>query len=117
MTMKAVDAARVDLDAAVCLFRGLADPARLSILRLLMTGERRVRDLTEALGLAQSTVSQHLACLVDCGLVTPRSAGRSSWYSLTRPELLDLLLASEVLLAAAGSPVSLCENYGLGTEE
>lgn len=35
----------------------------------------RVVDLTRVLGLAQSTVSGHLACLRDCGLVTARPAG------------------------------------------
>lgn len=108
-----LDDARVELDAAVSLFRGLADPVRLSMLRLLMNGERRVRDLTGELDLAQSTVSQHLACLRECGLVTSRSVGRSSWYSLSRPELIDMLTASEVLLAATGNTVTLCENYGM----
>lgn len=111
--MTPLDNARVELDAAVCLFRGLADPVRLSILRLLMNGERRVRDLTDELGLAQSTVSQHLACLHECSLVTSKSVGRSSWYSLSRPELIDMLTASEVLLAATGNAVTLCENYGM----
>ena len=43
--------------AAVCLFRSLADPARLQIVRHLALGEHRVVDLTDHLGLAQSTVS------------------------------------------------------------
>ena len=55
--------------AAACLFRGMSDPSRLAILRHLPLGEHRVADLTAHLGLAQSTVSKHLACLRDCGLV------------------------------------------------
>ena len=54
---------------AAALFRGLADPARLAIVQHLALGEHRVVDLTAHLGLAQSTVSGHLACLRDCGLV------------------------------------------------
>ena len=46
-----------DVTAAAVLFRGLADPARLAILRHLALGEHRVVDLTAHLGLAQSTVS------------------------------------------------------------
>lgn len=69
-------------------------------------------DLTAQLGLAQSTVSAHVACLRDCGLVQGRPEARQVFYSLTRPELLDLLLAAEGLLAATGSKVSLCPNYG-----
>jgi len=51
------------LSAAACLFRSFGDPARLAILRHLALGEHRVVDLTAHLGLAQSTVSAHLACL------------------------------------------------------
>jgi DNA-binding transcriptional ArsR family regulator len=101
-------AVETDLTAAVCLFRGLADPARLAIVRHLALGEHRVVDLTAHLGLAQSTVSGHLACLRDCGLVSARAEGRASHYSLARPELLDLLAAAERVLRAGGDDVSLC---------
>lgn len=95
--------------AAVLLFRGLADPARLRILRHLALGDHRVVELTAHLSLAQSTVSQHLACLRDCGLVSSRAYGRASMYSLSAaPELLDLLAAAERLLAATGGAVDLC---------
>lgn len=104
-----------DLTAAVCLFRGLADPARLAIVRHLALGEHRVVDLTAHLGLAQSTVSGHLSCLKDCGLVTARAEGRASLYSLARLELFDLLAAAERLLDATGDSVALCPTYGQDT--
>lgn len=78
--------------AAAALFHGLADPTRLMILAHLRTGEHKVKDLTEHLGLAQSTVSAHLSCLRDCGLVTSRAQGRASMYSLANPQLLLALL-------------------------
>ena len=96
------------LSAAACMFRSLGDPARLAILRHLALGEHRVVDLTGHLGLAQSTVSAHLACLRDCGLVAVRPEGRSSRWSLARPELLEVLDAAERLLAATGHAVVLC---------
>lgn len=101
-----------DVTAAVCLFRGLADPARLAIVRHLARGEHRVVELTAHLGLAQSTVSQHLACLRECGLVAVRAQGRASFYSLARPELMDLLGSAERLLQATGEQVTLCPNFG-----
>ena len=101
-----------DVMDAVLLFRSLADPARLAIVQHLALGEHRVVDLTAHLGLAQSTVSGHLACLRDCGLVTARAEGRSSLYSLAHPELLDLLQAAERLLAATGDAVVLCPTSG-----
>ncbi|MFC3503683.1 ArsR/SmtB family transcription factor [Micromonospora krabiensis] len=100
------------LTPAASLFRSLGDPTRLAIVRRLASGEARVVDLTGELGLAQSTVSKHLACLRDCGLVDYRVEGRQSFYTLTRPELLDLLRSAERVLAATGEAVALCPVYG-----
>ncbi|GEL27072.1 putative transcriptional regulator, ArsR family protein [Pseudonocardia sulfidoxydans NBRC 16205] len=101
------------MDAAVALFRSLGDPTRLVILTRLADGEARVVDLTRLLELPQSTVSSHLACLRDCGLVGYRPQGRQSFYSLTRPELLDLLRSAERLLAGTGEAVALCPAHGV----
>ena len=106
---------RQELMPAVALFHSLSDATRLAIVQRLAAGEARVVDLTGQLGLAQSTVSAHLACLRDCGLVVGRPEGRQMFYSLTRPELLDVLAAAETLLAATGSAVELCPNYGTAT--
>lgn len=96
---------------AAKLFRGLADPTRLAILLALLDGERRVADLVEAVGTSQSNVSGHLACLRDCGLVLDRPAARRQvFYRLAGPEVADLLLAAERLLAATGTAVELCRN-------
>ena len=103
---------RAALAPAVALFRGLADPTRLAILRRLATGEARVVDLVRELGWAQSTVSSHLSCLRDCGLIDFRAVGRQSFYFLTRMELMDLLASAEHLLAATGEQVTLCPTYG-----
>lgn len=100
---------------AAALFSSLGDPVRLAIVGRLARSEARVVDLTTELGLAQSTVSKHLACLRDCQLVDYRAEGRQSFYFVARPELLDLLRAGEALLAATGSAVALCPVYGTGT--
>jgi ArsR family transcriptional regulator, cadmium/lead-responsive transcriptional repressor len=100
------------MDAAVALFHSLSDRTRLAIVRRLAGGETRVANLVNELGLAQSTVSAHVACLRDCGLVVGRAQGRQVFYSLARPELLDLLAAAETLLSATGNAVALCPNYG-----
>lgn len=107
-----MNACDTDVAPAVALFRSLGDPARLAIVARLAEGEARVTDLTRALGLAQSTVSKHLACLRDCRLVGFRVEGRQSFYSLTRPELIDVLRGAERLLAETGDAVALCPAYG-----
>ena len=94
----------------------LSDPTRLAIVRRLAEGEARVRDLVEEVGLAQSTVSAHVACLRECELVTGRTEGRQTFYALARPELMDLLASAETLLAATGSKVALCPTYGTPKE-
>ncbi|TDD18727.1 ArsR/SmtB family transcription factor [Nonomuraea diastatica] len=99
---------------AAALFHSLADETRLRIVARLARGEARVVDLTAELGLAQSTVSKHLACLRGCGLIDYRAEGRQSFYSLTRPELMDLLASAEQLLAVTGHAVTLCPAPGDG---
>jgi ArsR family transcriptional regulator, cadmium/lead-responsive transcriptional repressor len=63
---------RLELVPAATLFRSLGDLSRLAIVRRLAEGPARVTDLVTALGLAQSTVSKHLACLRE-------SMSRVSW--------------------------------------
>lgn len=112
MTPPVTAVSRVELEPAAALFRSLGDPARLAILRRLAAGEARVVDLVYELGLAQSTVSKHLACLRGCGLVASRPVGRASVFSLTQPALLEVLAAAETVLEATGSAVALCPTYG-----
>ena len=115
MAMNSSNATGSGLDAAVALFHSLSDGTRLAIVLRLAEGEARVADLVRELGLAQSTVSAHVACLRDCGLVEGRPEGRQVFYALMRPELMDLLGAAETLLTATGNAVALCPNYGADT--
>nr|WP_255809736.1 metalloregulator ArsR/SmtB family transcription factor [Leucobacter aridicollis] len=98
---------------ATCLFHSLSDPSRLVILRHLQLGEHRVVELTDHLGLSQSTVSKHLARLKDAGLVESRPQGRASVYSLLHSEAItELLTAAERLLGLTGDNVALCPVHG-----
>lgn len=110
--MPATDAERLRLAPAAALFRSLGDPARLAILRRLAAhGPARVVDLVDTLGLAQSTVSRHLACLRGCGLVSSVPYGRASLFALSQPAVVEVLAAAEELLTATGSAVTLCPDY------
>jgi DNA-binding transcriptional ArsR family regulator len=111
MPMIQAEAQPGSLRPAAVLFRSLADPARLAIVRHLATGPARVVDLTRELGLAQSTVSGHLACLRDCGLAAARPQGRASVWSLTQPALLDLLTTAEAVLAATAATTARPEHH------
>ena len=78
----------------------LADPTRLAILSHLRGGEHRVSELTEHLGLAQSTVSQHLAILRSAGLISSHSHGRANVSRIENPEAIEQVLAAAESLAA-----------------
>ena len=106
----------VALSRGAALFRGLADRNRLAIVAELAESERRVVDLTRTLGLAQGTVSGHLACLRECGLVEARPEGRQMFYAIAHPELIDVLRSAELLLALTGEIVELCPNYGASSD-
>jgi len=93
------------------LFRGLADPSRLSILRTLRDGESSVTEIVERTGLSQPNVSGHLACLRDCGLVVSRQAGRSVYYALADKRLEDLFQAAEGILARIVERLYKCTRY------
>ncbi|MGK4217104.1 ArsR/SmtB family transcription factor [Kocuria marina] len=93
------------------LFQALSEPTRLAVVQHLASGEHRVRDLVEHMGLAQSTVSKHLSFLVECHLIQARPEGRATWYSLTRPhELAALIAAAEHILHATGTDAVLCAH-------
>lgn len=94
-------------EVAAKLFRSLGDPTRLRLVLCLLDGEQRVVDLVAQVGLAQSTVSAHLACLRDCGLLDMRPVGRQSYYRLAH-DVRELLSATETLLSRIGHDVSLC---------
>jgi len=69
--------------SAHIVFRALAHPARVRIVRELSGGgEKCVCDLVEACGLGWSTVSRHLSVLREAGVVTDEKRGLQVFYCL-----------------------------------
>ena len=62
------------------IFRALADPTRLRIMRLLGSMELAVGEVAQALGQSQPRVSRHIGILCDAGLAERRREG--SWIFL-----------------------------------
>lgn len=69
------------------IFDALAEPTRRRILELLLTGERPVGMLVDAVGLSQPAISRHLRVLREAGVVEARVDGQRRLYRL-RPERL-----------------------------
>ncbi len=93
------------------LFRGLADPARLSCLLALCDGPQSVGEIVETTGLSQPNVSAHLACLQDCGLVTRARQGRFVFYEIAHKDAVVILEHAEAILGRVGDHVYRCTRY------
>lgn len=84
------------------LAKALAHPARLRILRLLASTPGCIGgDIVEAVGLAQSTVSEHLRILKSVGVITGEIDGPRICYGLT-PNALNNLADFIGTLAPSG---------------
>jgi DNA-binding transcriptional ArsR family regulator len=101
------------LSAKAKLFRGLADPSRLSLLEALRNGARNVAELVSATGLSQPGVSNHLACLLECGLVQRQPRGRFVYYALSDDRVEALLQSAELLLEGSAAGVATCSQCAL----
>jgi len=76
-------------DAAEVLV-ALADPTRRRVLEALRGGPRSVGELTDAVPVSQSAVSQHLRVLREAGLVSERRAGTRRLYRVEPDGLGEL---------------------------
>ncbi len=63
-------ATTVDLDALARIGTALADESRRQLLVRLLDGPGYPAELAEQFGLTKANVSNHLACLRGCGLVS-----------------------------------------------
>jgi DNA-binding transcriptional ArsR family regulator len=93
------------------LFRGLGDSTRLSILELLRDGEKSASEIVKDTDHSQSNVSNHLSCLLDCGLVQNRREGKNIFYSLRDKRVSKILEESDALLSELARGIYECVNY------
>jgi DNA-binding transcriptional ArsR family regulator len=92
-------------------FRVLADRSRLRILETLATGEElSVGQLVERLGIAQPSVSNHLACLRWCGFVDARREHRTVYNRIADPRVVRLIALARELLEENDEHVASCRR-------
>lgn len=76
------------------LAKALADPTRVQIVHLLEQHADLCNcEFEDLLGLTQSKVSYHIKVLLDANLITRRTVGTWSHYSLVKSDLLAQLRA------------------------
>lgn len=81
-------------------FKTLGHPARIRILELLCERDHAVHELLEKIAIEQSSLSQQLAVLRRTSLVESRRTGGEVVYSVSVPEVRDLLLAARSILGS-----------------
>lgn len=104
----------IDLAPKARLFHGLADPSRLALLEALRGGPLHVGELVERTGLTQSNASNHLACLLGCGLVTREPQGRRVIYALRHDRVEAILRSADRLLEEVALQLLACAGRGDG---
>ena len=70
----------MDHDKISQILKALAHPLRLKMVDMLIDDECCVTDVTNALGVSQSTSSQHLGILKNAGIVYPKKYGTKTCY-------------------------------------
>ncbi|MDN4071808.1 ArsR/SmtB family transcription factor [Fictibacillus terranigra] len=101
----------VNLDTKVKFLRGFADKTRIQILETLMDQEKTVSQIVEDINGNQSNISQHLACLKGCGIISGRQQGRYCYYSIRNEQIRELLTMFNVVLADVQNDVASCDSH------
>ena len=86
----ALEARAEDVAARLAL---IANPKRLLVLCALTEGELSVGALQGAVGISQSSLSQHLAKLREGRVVSTRREAQTIYYRLSDPQTQNLMAA------------------------
>ena len=73
------------------IFKALGNETRLKIVQTLMIKEHNVTDLTIRAGRDQTTVSRHLATLVNSEIISQKRIGRNIFYKIINSEMKEWL--------------------------
>ena len=92
-------------------FKTLGHPARIRVLELLSEREHSVAEMLPDVGIEATNLSQQLAVLRRSGLVETRKQGSTVIYSLTSPEVAELLrVARSILTGMLSGQAELLED-------
>lgn len=83
---------KTDLKQIETFIKALGTENRLKILMLFVDGnERTVNEITRAVGIGQSTCSEHLAVLKKAGLMNANKLGKEVYYLPNRDVIVGML--------------------------
>ena len=75
--------------AEIC--AALGDIHRVLLLYMVADGPHSVTDLVKRVGLSQPAVSRHLRIMRECGIVAPERRGKSTYYFLVDPRIIEAM--------------------------
>ena len=84
--------------------RTLSNRTRLALIQSLIARPRNVSQLTEELGIHQTSVSHGLKRLLDCGFVLVEPNGRERLYSVNQKTIKPYCRAGRTLLVSGAAP-------------
>ncbi|MEI5009421.1 ArsR/SmtB family transcription factor [Streptomyces sp. NPDC087659] len=80
-------------------FKTLGHPVRIRVLELLSQREHAVSEMLAEVGVEPAHLSQQLAVLRRSNLVATRREGSGVYYSLTNPQVAELLAVARSILS------------------
>lgn len=98
-------------------FRTLGHPARIRILELLAERDHAVHELLEQIAIEPSNLSQQLSVLRRTSMVVSQRRGGEVVYSISVPEVRDLLLSARKILVARAEAQSEFEDELVNASE
>jgi DNA-binding transcriptional ArsR family regulator len=87
----------------------------LALLAFCAESERTGNECVVHAGLSQGRVSAHLGCLVSCGLLEVRRAGRFAYYRVTDPRVAELVGLGASIVADHAAGVAACARVASGS--
>ena len=82
-------------------FKTLGHPKRIRVLEVLASGPLSVSDLQPEVGIEASHLSQQLSVMRKAGIVKAERQGSSMIYSVTDPEIFELLnIAKQMIITS-----------------
>mgnify|MGYP000915906917 FL=1 len=82
---------KIDYEKNSQIFKALSHPIRLKMVDLLLDDECCVTDIVNALGISQSTSSQHLLILKNSGIVYPEKHGTKTCYKINNELVKEIV--------------------------
>jgi ArsR family transcriptional regulator len=79
-------------------YKAIAEPTILENIEVLKEGERCQCEIHPELEKSQSTISQHLKILIECGILEMRRDGQKKMYSIKESDVLKMIALSDMII-------------------